>query len=352
VTPVRHGFDAWEASYRASPRSLSIVRVLFGATLLLLLLPRFQWMNGLPDAFFHPPPGLTSGFTGFPPRAYFIAVDAVLITAAVFLTAGRHVTLASVLISGGLLAGNVWAYSFGKITHDILLVVLPLFLAAAGWDGRSASRARPMALLAVVICLAMATGAWQKIDSGWLTLPASAVLGHTATAAATAGESSAWRLALKWLPSAAWKAMDYVTVGFESAFLVLVIRASAFRVLCGVACFFHVGIALLMRITFVWNIPAYAAYVEWDALLAAVRLSDVVERWERGLAQWGEMPLLAVSAVLCVGYLRWGSPLRLIARGLPPELEGVPRTVAIVLAALIAIVLVALRVTGRRGQVR
>src|SRR4029079_9110927 len=99
VTPVRRGFDAWEEAYRAASRSLSIVRVLFGATFLLLLLPRFQWMVGFPDTFFHPPPGLTSGLAGFPPRGYFIAVDAVLITAAVFLTAGRHVTVASVLIS-------------------------------------------------------------------------------------------------------------------------------------------------------------------------------------------------------------------------------------------------------------
>jgi len=37
------------------------------------------------------------------------------------LIAGRRVNAASIAISGGLLAANTWAYSFGKIDHDILL---------------------------------------------------------------------------------------------------------------------------------------------------------------------------------------------------------------------------------------
>jgi hypothetical protein len=343
------GFDAWEESYRASPQSLSIVRLLFGATLLFLLLPRFQWIAGFPDSFFNPPPGLTSGFTGFPPRTYFIAVDVILIAAAVFLTAGRHVTLASVLISGGLLAGDVWAYSFGKITHDILLVVLPLFLAAAGWDGRT-SRARPMALLALVVSLAMATGAWQKIQTGWLDLSASAVLGHSATSAVTDGESAPWRLALRLLPRASWELMDYVTVGFESAFILLVARASAFRALCGLACFFHVVVAGLMRITFVWNIPAYAAFVDWEPLLSRARLAEPVDRLQRWLSLRGDLPLLAASSILCGIYLRWGSPLRVVARVLGPEYEILPRTAAILIAALTVATLVGIRLAGSKAD--
>ena len=37
-----------------------------------------------------------------------------------------------------------------------------------------------MASYALVVALAMATGAWQKLASGWLDPSASAVLGHSA----------------------------------------------------------------------------------------------------------------------------------------------------------------------------
>jgi hypothetical protein len=116
-------------------------------------------------------------------------VDTVLITATVFLIAGRHVTVASIAITGALLTGNTWAYSFGKIDHDILLVLLPAFMAAAGWQGTGPTRARPMASYALVVALAMATGAWQKLASGWLDPSASAVLGHSA---AFSGSSNGW----------------------------------------------------------------------------------------------------------------------------------------------------------------
>ena len=38
----------WDEAYRASARSLAILRVLLGV----VLLPRFQWIAGFPDEFF------------------------------------------------------------------------------------------------------------------------------------------------------------------------------------------------------------------------------------------------------------------------------------------------------------
>lgn len=338
---------AWDEAYRVAPASLSIFRVLFGALLLVLLLPRHDWIATFPDAFFNPPPGITAAFSGFPRPAYFMAVNAVLIVAAIFLIGGRRVTLASVLISAGLLAGNMWAYSFGKIDHDVLLVILPLFLAAAGWDGRDPSRAQPMALLALVIAVAMVTAAWHKIRSGWLDPSASAVLGHSVALAAWDGGTTAWRLALRILPSAAWELMDYFTIAFEAAFLAVVARAAAFRALCAIACFFHVVVAMLMRITFLSNIPAYAAFVDWQALVANVRLAEPVERLQRWLRRRTEWQLLAASAILCVVYLSWGNPVRLAMGMLGPEHEEAPRMVATWVGAIVASVLAMLRLQRR-----
>ncbi len=336
----------WEASYAVPPGSLAIFRMFFGVALLVLLLPRFQWIAGFPDAFYDPRPGLLAAFSGFPPSPYFILVDAVLMTAAIFLVAGRRVTLASMAVTAALLAGDTYAYGFGKVDHDILLVVLPLFLTAAGWDGRPRENGRAMALLAVVVALGMATGAWQKIESGWLTQPASAVLGHGVTFAVWEGESASWSVALRLFPPGAWKAMDYVTVAFEAGFLLAVARASVFRALCGVACFFHVAVAMLMRLLFVWNIPVYAAFLDWERLLSRLRVGARVARLQGWLAARGDVGLLAVSALWCAMAFRVGSPVQLAVRLLGPHYRLVPGTIAIWIAAAVVLAVVALRLAA------
>ena len=308
---------AWDEAYRASARSLAILRVLFGAALLGLLLPRYQWIAGFPDEFFTPPPGPASLFGGFPTRAFFVGVDTVLITATVFLIAGRHVTVASIAITGALLTGNTWAYSFGKIDHDILLVLLPAFMAAAGWQGTGPTRARPMASYTLVVALAMATGAWQKLASGWLDPSASAVLGHSA---AFSGSSNGWlwRAALEYLPLGGWKLLDYTTLAFESAFILVVFRATAFRALCGLGCLFHVVVGHMMRITFVSNLPAYAAFVDWEDLAVCGGVLAPIERLQRWLLGCRAWHLLAVSAALTFVYLRWGNAVQLTTTMLGP----------------------------------
>ena len=146
--------------------------------------------------------------------------------------------------------------------------------------------------------------------------------------------------------------MDYVTVAFEASFIVVVARASAFRTLCVVACLFHVAVAALMRITFLFNIPAYAAFVEWDALARRAGIDRPVERVQDWLQQHGDAPLIAVSAVLATFYLAWGNPVRVAMGLLRPEYEQAPRMVATWIAALIAIVLVLTRLADHRRNPR
>jgi hypothetical protein len=122
--------------YKTTRRSLSVYRLLVAIFFITLYVPRYLWISEFPDSFFNPPPGLTSFlFTGFPPHAFFVRLNVILITAIVYLLAGRRVTMATLALVAALLIGNSWAYSFGKIDHDILIVIAPLFLLAAGWDG-------------------------------------------------------------------------------------------------------------------------------------------------------------------------------------------------------------------------
>jgi hypothetical protein len=296
--------------YTTSSESLVLFRTLFAALLLVLYVPRFLWISQFPDSFFRPPLGLTAlFFTGFPPTWVFIALNVVLIGALVCLLAGRHVATATYLTTGALLFGNAWAYSFGKIDHDILLVIAPLFLLAAGWDGKRQARAWPMALFALSLAAAMFTAAFQKAVSGWLDPTASAVFGHgLRNAIADHRESTAWHLAVQVLPFAAWKMADYLTLAFEVGFLVAMFRRRSFLILCAVACLFHFGVALLMQIMFLTNVIAYAAFVHWDQVAARLTISNTISRLRAWLERRTGVELLVAVGLLSAVSLQWRHP--------------------------------------------
>ena len=208
--------------------------MLLGVVLLGLLVPRFQWIAGFPDEFFNPPPGPASLFSGFPPRSFFVGVDTVLITATVFLIAGRDVTVASTAITSALLTGNTWAF-----------------------------------------------------------------------------------------------------------------RAAAFRALCGLGCLFHVVVGHMMHITFVSNLPAYAAFADWEDLAVRAGVLAPIERLQRWLLGCRAWHLLAVSAALTFVYLRWGNAVQLTTTMVGPDNRLLPRMVALWIAAGLALVLVVFRLSRR-----
>ena len=55
-----------------------------------------------------------------------------------------------------------------KIDHDVLLLLTPVFLVAAGWDGRRDVREWPLSLFALTIALAMLTASFDLSSSATL----------------------------------------------------------------------------------------------------------------------------------------------------------------------------------------
>jgi hypothetical protein len=322
--------------FTTSRESLSLFRLLF-ATLLLSQGPRYRWISQFPDSFFNPPPGLTYFFfTGFPSRWFFTTLDVTIIVATVFLVAGRHVTVASMLVTGALLVGNSWAYSFGKIDHDILLVLTPAFLAMANWDGRSPVRPWALALFAVVIALAMLTAAVPKIMTGWLDTSTHAVFGHAVyNAIFNARHTPAWEFAMRTLPPFAWELMDYSTVLLELSFIVAVARRRTFLAICAVACLFHFGVAMIMRIVFLTNVVAYAAFVAWDKIMLRIGVMHSVRRFQEWLARRSTVQLLTAGATFALITVAWRNPLGALLRAIAPG--GIGMTI-VSIAALSAIV--------------
>ena len=128
--------DRWMFSaFELSPRGAAIYRMLFAAGVLLAIKPPvWGYIADYPDSFFSPPFGVTFFFfTGFPPPLYFQALNVVLVFAAVALVFGWHTRVASFALAASIFAGNAWSYSFGKINHDILFIVVPLVMGFSGW---------------------------------------------------------------------------------------------------------------------------------------------------------------------------------------------------------------------------
>ena len=251
-------------TYSTNAESLGFCRILYALFLLSTVLPAYLWISEYPDGFFSPPYGLTYFFTvGFPPGWFFVCLNVVLIGAAVLLLFGRAVTAASLAAAGALLVGDGWAYSFGKIDHDIFAIITPLALVIAGW-GRRRVRVWPLALLALMIGLGIMTAGWAKAASGWLDPSTQAARSHLLVNIMSAGRHGVIpETALGLRSPVAWEALDISTVAIECAVLFAVVNRRAFAAACALMCLFHFGVALVFQITFTPNLVAYAAFIDW-----------------------------------------------------------------------------------------
>jgi uncharacterized membrane protein YphA (DoxX/SURF4 family) len=331
--------------YKTNASGLGIYRILFAAYILIYL-PQQLWVPDFPDSFFNPPFGLTLFFTGFPGVLYFYLLNGVAIVAAVCLLFGYKTRVASIGFSLLLLGCNYWAYSFGKINHDIPLILIPLIMQRAGWGNGYSMDAKRMpadggkegdatawslALLAIIVGIAMMSAAVPKATSGWLDPHSYAIRAHMLYNVFVTGRSNwfAERM-LRVNEGVFWKFFDYSTVMIEAAFLLTVFRRGAFRVVCALACFFHLGIALTMEIAFVGNILAYAAFSEWSALEHYA--GGLLRLWNRILDSISPAWVLSSGVTVAFIYLRFGNPLQL-----PQEWDPVGVAIC-ALSALVAMV--------------
>jgi len=270
------------ASYGSKVGDLAIYRVLYASIVLLSEVPVASWLPLAPKAFFFPPLGPAAFFTGTPPASVLLGLNVLLVIFAAMLIVGWRTTLASMGTGLTLLILKAWAYSLGKIDHDIFLVVVPLLLAFSGWGRALSIDARrlpppedapvaqlPLALLALVVGFAMFTAGWAKVTSGWLDPSVPATYGHLAKNFFFTGrETFAGRMALQVDSGWFWKAGDWAAVTLELGFLFAAVHRRSLCVWMALATLFHLGVLLLFDIPFPTNPLTYAAFVGYTAVPA------------------------------------------------------------------------------------
>jgi len=326
VTANLRGLDHFIfEEYRAPKAGLGIYRLLF-STYVLTYLPKHLWVSTFPNSFFDPPIGLTMFFAGFPGAYFFPLVNGLAILAAVCMLFGYRTRVASISFALLLFSCDAWGYSLGKIVHrDITLVFVPILMQFAGWGdtysldsrrrgGRFEEEERsadwPLALLALIVGMAMMTAALPKVTSGWLDPHAHAVRAHILSNVFVSGHANWFAEQMLRIRSGVfWKLCDYGTVSIEASFLLTVVRRRALRIVCAVACLFHLAITLTMQIAFVGNILAYAAVADWSVVES--RVGGVLRMWNRILNKMSAPVIVGAGAALAFAYLRFGNPVQL-----------------------------------------
>jgi uncharacterized membrane protein YphA (DoxX/SURF4 family) len=248
------------SAYRADARFLGVVRILFALYVLAFPID-WMWTTEAPAAFFQPRPGAFGWLDEAPPREIVLIVEALRIVLAVCLLLGFHTTYVSLGLSAVMMIVSGVSYSFGKVDHFILIEILPIFMAFAGWGAAySLDRRRgqlqttselPVLLWGITIGFAMLTAAEPKARSGWLDLDREAT---RALVALDLFDGQKVGVLAEWLfrqdVRGLWKFFDYTTVFAEGWLLVAILVPVLFR--CGLLLIMgmHLGIYLILGIDF------------------------------------------------------------------------------------------------------
>ena len=277
---------------------------IFAGLTLLLTLQQVGWIADVPASRFDPPPGPMSVFSSVPPRAALELLELATAVLAALLVLGIRTKTVSILLALALATGFGLIYSFGKIDHTIVTVLVPAVMAFSGW-GRALSvdAARdhavdrpveqwPMRLLALMIGLSFMTAGVAKLRTGWLDLDTHAVQGHFARGSFS-GERAEWLAPqlIDFHVGRLWEAADWFTVALELGLLLTVFWWRLFRIAIAVAALFHVGVLLMMNIAFSWNLVGYGAFVRWSTFLPTVK----------GQARLSRLVGYAVALVVGIG---------------------------------------------------
>lgn len=272
-------FSSWIFdSFRVSPEGLGLYRIFCGLFLLLFLLPSagiYPFISTLPDAFFQPPPGPMALFDGFPSDSILLLLHTLLILSTCSMMLGWQTKKTSILTGVLLLTIKGFIYSVGKINHDFLIIIVPVLMAFSGWGKaysvdtvlkRNTEKVEgwTLTLLALFIGFMFFTAGFSKLIGGWLNVDSQAALGHAFKQYYVVGRQDFWAGSVINLTSPFfWECADYLTVIFEMGFLAAVFHPRTTRIFLCFAVLFHFCLMMVLNISFLPNILAYAAFLNW-----------------------------------------------------------------------------------------
>lgn len=318
---MRDRIDRWIFdTFGISAHGLALYRVFYVLFVLVIISPGhkpflyFSVYGTLPSDFYFPPPGPMMLFPDFPPFFFLKGVELFLVIVLGCLLMGWKTRFMSIATGLLILTGNGFAYSMGKINHDLLLAAIPIVMAFSNWgsswsmDAVSGKTRRPevwpVALLALMLGFMMFTAGFPKLLGGWLDINTHATYGHFIKQYfVNERQDLLSGLFLDIDNRVFWESLDWATVIFEIGFLFAILRAPVMRFWCALAILFHFMVMMMLNISFISNLPVYSIFlINWDELAARLQgVGSLIEGKYR----------LAAPFVLCGAMLLYlyGTPL-------------------------------------------
>ncbi len=270
-------FSTWDIE----PKRLAVFRMIYGLYALIWIFPVSSWVQDLPGSWFEPAFGPLLVFESTPDSRIMVTLSVVAAVSLVGVVAGFRTRWTSLAAAVTLATLSGIEYSFGKIDHTTFMWLVPGLMSFSAWgdeisvdairsEGRRSEESRrgrqawPVALLVVALASAMATAAVAKIRGGWLDLSYSATRGHQVSRVFTLGGDK-----LLAVPAAENhlaildEAFDWLTVGFEGAFLPALFSRKWTRRIVAIAMIFHLAVVMMLNIAFLANLAVYGVVVAW-----------------------------------------------------------------------------------------
>jgi hypothetical protein len=255
-------------------RSLGLFRIFWGIFVLLFVAPYSAWVSQVPQSFYNPPVlSVAFLFAGFPPYWLMLAGDLVRIWLVVLITIGVKTRVCTIVLCLLTFISTNFAYSFGKIGHDILLWAVALCLAFTDWgvtyalvpDRRINPKvpARALATAGVLIAFAMFTAGFDKALH-WINfdLSTSGFLCWFYSGYYTLDRKLLLAPFVLKVPPQSIKILDFAAVAFElSPFFFLFAGRAGWRAWILIATCFHLANALLLKIPFHIHVLVYLPFV-------------------------------------------------------------------------------------------
>lgn len=272
---IFHKLTSWiHEEYALSDRSMSVYRVLFClVTIFWIGIPNYHWIAGHPAIIYTPPTySIGSLIHTFPDFIFLEGITMLLTISFGLLLFGRYTKQVSILITILLIIGNSFMYSFGKIDHDILFVLLPGLMAYSGWgnyysldayyDNRLPSKPWLVTLVAFILGFSMWTAGVPKYLHGWLDPSSQAVYGYFIRKYYSNSELALLAtFMVNNFNDYLWEVFDWLAVIFELGFLVAFFKAKIFRVFVFFALCFHLINGLMINVYFIVNTVVYLLFL-------------------------------------------------------------------------------------------
>jgi hypothetical protein len=276
-------------SFPVTREGLALFRMFYVLFILFIISPGhmpflyYSVYGSLPADLFYPPPGPMMLFEGFAPTGVLMAIEIALMVSLGCLFMGWRTRSMSILVGLLILSGNGFAYSMGKINHDMLLAAVPVVMAFSNWGGAwsmdsAAGRAKnpeswPLALLALMLGFMMFTAGFPKLLGGWLDIHTNATYGHFIKHYfVNQRQDLLSELFLDIENRFFWESLDWATVFFEIGFLFSILKIRTLQFWCALAVVFHFMVMMMLNISFISNLPVYSLFlINWSKLAVSFR---------------------------------------------------------------------------------